>query len=363
MKRPSSFLLSKAMCLMLCLLSGCAGISHYPDGTVKPISGWLESPVVERVEVSVPEFQDDPPPVDYVVGPTDVLSISYQGYAGSGLQSDQGTPSTQASGSGGEKASGSRVDGSGNIYLPMAGKVKVNGLTTEQIQEKLEAALKPYITHPSVIVEVTRPRSQPLYLIGQFKTPGVYYMDRPINLIQGMALANGPDSSANLRSARLLRNKKLIAVDIYGALIKGDLRHNVWLKGGDTIYLPDSKNQNVYVFGAVKIQGAIPMVNGQLSLAQALSQSGFGEVSFDSRIRIIRSLSTTHGELYVIDFNRIINGEALPFMLAEGDIVFVPRSILGNWNLALNEFLPTLQAIGAVLNPFVQLKYLLDANK
>ena len=112
----------------------------------------------------------------------------------------------------------------------------------------------------------------------------------------------------------------------------------------------------------MKTPGPVTMVNGQLSLLQALSISGFGDTSYDHRIRIIRSLSTTRGELILVDYDKIMQGEAMPFMLAEGDIVFVQRSSIGNWNTALNELLPTLQAVGAVLNPFVQLKFLLDRN-
>lgn len=336
---------------LVSVMTGCASYTNLPAGTIKPI---CDTAVVEKQAISVPVQElDEPPPDDYIVGPNDILTINFLG------RPDTVAPAASAPGVV-DRAQGSKVDGSGHVYLPMVGKVKVGGLTTGQIQEKLQELLKPFIKEPSVIVEVAKPNSQPLYLIGQFKSPGVQYMDRPVNLIQGMALANGPDASANLRSARLLRQKKLVAVDIYEALVKGDLRHNVWLKGGDTIYLPDSKNQNVFVFGAVKSQGAVAMVNGQLSLAQALTYGGLGEFSFDPRIRIIRSLSTTRGELYVVDFDRIMSGEAPPFMLAEGDVVYVPRSIISNWNLALNEILPTLQAFSAVLNPFVQLKFLTD---
>lgn len=344
-----------SLILFTALLAGCASYTDLPAGTCKPI-GSLSSAVIERQSISVPVQElNEEPPDDYIVGPNDVLTVNFQG-EGDAAGSAATVPGAA------EKPQGRKVDGSGHIYLPMVGKVKVGGLTAGQIQEKLREALKSYVKEPSVIVEVAKANSQPLYLIGQFKKPGVQYMDRPINLIQGMALGDGPDPSANLSSARLLRNKKLVPVDIYEALMHGDLRHNVWLKGGDTIYLPDTKNQNVFVFGAVKTQGAVAMINGQLSLGQALTYGGLGEFSFDPKIRIIRSLSTTRGELYVVDFNKIMNGEAVPFMLAEGDIVYVPRSAISNWNVALGEILPTMQAFSAVLNPFVQLKFLFDVQ-
>lgn len=353
----------KACCSVFCrtfvticflyFFSGCAAYTNLPPGTCKPV-GSDSTAIIERQSISVPVQElDEAPPDDYIVGPNDILTVDFQGTPIS-------SASTATEFGAFDKPKGSKVDGSGHIYLALVGKIKVGGLTTSEIQDKLREALMPYIKEPSVIVEVAKPNSQPLYLIGQFKKAGIFYMDRPVNLIQGMALGNGPDPTANLRSARLLRNKKLVPVDIYEALVHGDLRHNVWLKAGDTIYLPDTNNQNVFVFGAVKTQGAVAMVNGQLSLAQALTYGGLGEFSFDPKIRIIRSLSPTHGELYVVDFDKIMNGEASSFMLAEGDVIYVPRSTIANWNQALTEILPTLQAFSAVLNPFVQLKFLFN---
>ena len=54
------------------------------------------------------------------------------------------------------------------------------------------------------------------------------------------------------------------------------------------------------------------------------------------------------------------NGYALPMPLMDGDIVYVPKTRMGGWNEELQELLPSLQAIGATLQPFVQMKYLLD---
>jgi polysaccharide export outer membrane protein len=55
-----------------------------------------------------------------------------------------------------------------------------------------------------------------------------------------------------------------------------------------------------------------------------------------------------------------MRGEAMAIPLAEGDVVFVPRSSLGNWNDAIGEILPSLQAVSALLQPFVNIKYLSD---
>lgn len=329
------------------IFPGCAKYTHYPAGTVRQINAAEVTAVVERESVSVPVQElEEAPPEDYIIGPTDILTISLQGKDITAVQVPM------------EKVQGFQVDGSGYISVPMAGRIKVSDLTVSQTQELLQERLKGYIKEPFVIVDVSQRKSQALYLIGQFKAPGVHFMDRPVNLIQGMALGSGPDSSANLHSARLLRNKKIVPVDIYDLLHNGDLSQNIRLKGGDTVYIPDIKARSVFVFGAVKSPGQVPMPNGPMSLPQALALAGFSDMTYDRHIRIVRSISTTRGELIVVDIDKIMNGVAAPFTLAEGDIVYVPSSRVANWNEALNEILPTLQTISALLNPFVQIKYL-----
>ena len=60
----------------------------------------------------------------------------------------------------------------------------------------------------------------------------------------------------------------------------------------------------------------------------------------------------------VVDFDKIMRGDALPLVLRNGDIIYVPKSNLGGWNDAIAEILPSLQAFSAVLQPFVNIKYL-----
>lgn len=347
------FLLPILICLSFCILCGCAGrYKPLPAGTVMEINDPSTSPVVSKETVAVTgETPDEPSPSDYLIGPGDILLVYVFGH----------TEMTLPASGGGVISRGSRVDATGIIQLPLVGSVRLAGLSLQQARDRIQKALRRYIKEPSVVVEVVEYRSQPLYLLGQFKLPGTHYMDRPLNMLQGLALGNGLDATANLRGARLLRGRKLVAVDIYSLLHDGDQKQNVWLRAGDTIYVPDSSLQNVFVFGAVKTPGTIPMKNGQLFLHQAVAAAGgLGNNGYDRNVRIIRSLSPTRGELIVVDLDRILAGEARPFSLTDGDIVYIPKSALANWNEAISEILPTLQLIGAILNPFVQIKYLTD---
>ncbi len=336
------------MLLVLLVAAGCADRSfrELPAGTK------IEAcPVVtEKQEISVPSAAAvAAPPADYIVGCNDVLYVSINGRPEYTLSTTSAT----------SKVQGFRVDGNGYLHLPLIGVVKADGLTISEVQKRIEDAARKYLTNPWVVVEIADYKSRPLYLLGQFRVPGTYYMDRPLTLLQGMALGNGFDPVANLRGARLSRGNKIMAVDVYDLLVRGDASQNVWLQPGDTIYIPDNQNRLVFVFGAVKKPGPIPMPTTGLNLAQAIGATDIRDTGYDIHyVRIIRSLSATRGELMVVDFDKVMRGEAVPPQLMDGDVVYVPKSVYGTWNDALADLIPSLQAISALLQPFVNIKFL-----
>ncbi|MBN1363808.1 MAG: polysaccharide biosynthesis/export family protein [Syntrophaceae bacterium] len=309
------------------------------------------SPVVQVENVTIPPLEEPAPDPDYIVGPNDIIIIDVIG-----------APEYSSIFSSTSVFRGSRVDGSGYIQMPTLGLVKVGGLTVSQIREHIQNLLKQYINEPSVVVEVTEYKSSPLYILGQFKNTGVFYMNQPFNVMQGLALGGGYDAaSANPRAARIIRDKRVLPVDVYELLMNADQTQNVWLKPGDTIFMPDNKNQMVFVFGAGNIGMSIPLPTSGMNILQAIATAGMQKVGYHSRqAYLIRSLSPTRGQLMIVDIDAITEGDALPLKLCEGDVIYIPKSGMTSWNEALSEILPTLQAFGAILTPFVQLKYLFD---
>lgn len=326
-------------------LTSCAGHEGLKAGLLKSVDT-PASPIVEKIRVSVPPAPPDPQPdsLDYLIGRGDVLGVTV--YARPDLSTSAGTK-------------GSRVDGSGNIHLPLVGSVAAAGMTVNEIRNRIETALRRYVQEPSVVVEVAEYHSKPIYLMGQFRTPGVYYMDRPMTFLQGITLGNGFDGSANLRGVRLLRDKKIAPVDVYSLILDGRIEQNVWLKAGDTVFIPDNRTQNIFVFGAVNKPGPQPMSQGRINILEAIASSDPRTVGLDlQNVRIIRSLTTTSGELLVVDVEKIRRGETLPMQLMEGDVVYIPKNAFGTWNDVISEILPSLTAVSTLLQPFVSIKFL-----
>ncbi len=312
------------------------------------IPGSDKNAVVELKTVTIPPQHREPAPGDYIIGPNDALYVNVSGLP------DMGSP---LAGTAGSRIIGSSVDGKGNIQLPLIQSVHVAGMTTSQAQTKIREAFKPFVKNPWVIVEVVDHRSQPIYLVGQFGQPGVYYMDRATDVVQAIAMGKGIAANADLRGACIQRGKQVLPVDIYRLLREGDLDQNIWLRPNDTVYVPDASEQQVFVLGSVANPGVYPMLNGKLDLLQALSQAkaAISPGSAMQFIRIIRSRTPTRGELIVVDANKLLTGAALPFPLMGGDIVYVPRSKLGSWNDIMKEILPSIQVVSAVVNPFVSI--------
>ena len=356
-----SFLLGVAGVVFVLSLSGCVRYEELPPGTVRDIND-SSSAILELQEVKVPPPTPEAEVItEYRVGPGDVLTINVPG-----LIDTHGNNSEKT-----QNYSGFRVSSSGRILLPLVGAIDVNGQTIEEIQALLTQEIKTYIKKPMVTVEIREFKSQPLYLLGKFNQPGLHYMDRPTNVMHGISMGSGLHETANLRSARLLRSERVQPVDIYNLLYNNDLRQNVQLRSGDTIFVPGNEEQQVFVFGEVGKPGPVQMVNGRLNLLQALSSADIGNSGsggdrrypYDhERVRIIRSLSPTHGQLMVVDMSKMLDGHVMPMPMMNGDIVFVPTTDVGNWNEAISQILPSLQLISGTLQPFVQIKYLNDGD-
>lgn len=116
------------------------------------------------------------------------------------------------------------------------------------------------------------------------------------------------------------------------------------------------------MLGAVIHPGAKPVTNGPLTLAQAMADAG-GPLPAQANlkhIRVIRARSPVAGELYVIDYTRIITGESFDMPLEPGDIVYVPPNGIGSWNDVVAAITPTIEVFSLALDPFVLAKAIQD---
>jgi polysaccharide export outer membrane protein len=292
----------------------------------------------------------------YMLGPNDVISVNVYSHP------DLSVPNPLQYGNSG----GALITSDGTVQLPLVGNVELGGLSLTQAQQKLQTTYAVYVVNPQIAVELQAPQSMRYYLLGAFTSPGVKYPNHPLHLLDALALGGSVDiSSADLYQAYVAQNSVKLPVDLHALLVNGDMSQNITLASGDAIVIPTSSNENAFVFGSVGKPGSVSFQSGQLSLLQALADAGLDLTAMTngklSEVRVIRS-EGAHGEFFVVNVAMIANGKAASFPLQPGDIVYVPASGIGTLNQAVNALLPSLQAVSAILNPFVDIKYLRQSN-
>lgn len=300
----------------------------------------------------------------YRVGPGDTLLVAVYGHPELSIAPYAGGMGSISADR--NRLSGLVIDNDGTIQFPLVGTVQIAGKTSAELKKYLEDELVTYVKDPKVTIQVVFTGSIRYYLLGQFTQPGLKYSDRPLRLLEALSLGGSVElDKASLRSAYIARKGKRLPINFYRLIREGDLSQDIRLRSGDVVLVPDNTNERAYVFGGAAGSnpkgGTVSFVNGRLTLLQALAQVGFGTTEHVqgklSETYVIRS-EADRGEVFVIDADRLLHGEAADFELAPGDVVYVPPTWVTSWNQVLAQLLPTLQTISGVLAPFVQIKYL-----
>jgi polysaccharide biosynthesis/export protein len=237
-----------------------------------------------------------------------------------------------------------RVDGQGDIQVPLAGRVHMAGLTVQQAEEKLNTALLPYIREPQVIVNVSEVRSQPVSVLGAVNTPGVHQVQGRKTLLEMLALAGGvrPDAGYSVRITRELEwgciplpNSQLDATGRFSVaelnlkeiMEAKNPEQNIQIFPHDVLSVP--KAEMVYVIGEVRRSGGFVLGEHEsISVLQALSLAEGLNGGADTRhARILRlKRDADQREELPVDVKDVLSGKKPDVPLQGDDILFIPGS-------------------------------------
>ena len=161
-------------------------------------------------------------PADYVVGPEDVLGIVFW------RERDMSADVV--------------VRPDGRISLPLLNDVDVDGLTPDQVRERITELSKKFIEDPNVTIVVKQINSRKVYITGNVERPGTFSLLRSTTVLQLIALAGGLKEFANAGEIVLVRNEggKQVSFTFNYDQLKNrkNLSQNIALKPGDTIIVP-----------------------------------------------------------------------------------------------------------------------------
>jgi polysaccharide biosynthesis/export protein len=161
------------------------------------------------------------PGPDYVIGPSDVLSVT--------VWKEPGLTASLL------------VRPDGMISMPLVGDIAARGLRPLQLAEEITQKLKKYIQDPNVSIVLTQINSRKVFLLGEIAKRGPIEMTSGMRLIEAISSAGGLTDYANQKKIYILRSEggpqQKISVR-YKEALKGNNEFNVLLKPGDTIVVP-----------------------------------------------------------------------------------------------------------------------------
>lgn len=248
----------------------------------------------------------------------------------------------------------------GKISFGFVDDLPVKDLTLTQLDEKLTEYLKGYVKQPRLDVVVKEYNSKFLTITGAVghgvrsdavsSGTGQYRLTGKISLMEMLARAGGPTRDANLKEVRIRRiNGQTITMDLYRAIFQGDLSQDLILDNGDIVYIPtmiQDANQ-VYVFGEVAKPGAYSFTGSGMRLFDAVSRAGGPTIfSTPKSTKVIRG-DITRPEVISADLQRLVEqgDQSQNVLLANRDLIYVPRSFLGDINLFMKRIKPLLELV------------------
>ncbi len=217
------------------------------------------------------------PDTEYIVGPQDVLNVRIYGE---------------------DRLSGKiRIDNDGTFPFEYLGRVKAEGMTTEQIEVYLSKALGDgYLRHAQVSVEVIEHRSQSVFVTGEVRSPNKYMLPGNSTLMDVLTLAGSVTPNAGnwvqithaRQGADVLGPSASVEYDTRVNLrdIQTGKAQNIKMRDGDTIFVP--KADRVWVVGEVRTPQGVVYEEGMTVFEAIAAAGGITQKGSNSRIEIVR---------------------------------------------------------------------------
>lgn len=228
------------------------------------------------------------------------------------------------------------VNTDGTIQLPKIDRpLTAVCKTEEELAQVIKAAyMEKHLRNPTIRVSVADQKSQPIGILGAVEKPATYYINRPVHLLEMLALAGGMKKEAGTRLVVTRSGNRFacssqqdasdMRVERFSLKIRDVREGNTifWLKPGDVVSVLDA--DIVYVYGNVNRQGSFN-VREPITLRQALvNAEGLKGAARKDKIRILRQREGTQDfDELIYDLGQIDKGKVKDPYLQHNDIVAV----------------------------------------
>ncbi|MEW6667870.1 MAG: polysaccharide biosynthesis/export family protein [Thermodesulfobacteriota bacterium] len=258
------------------------------------------------------------PGQDYKVGGYDVLNITV--YEEKDLSRDA-----------------VRVSADGYISFPLVGRIRVDNMTTSEIERVISEKLAEgrYLLDAHVSVMVTDYKSKRYLALGAVKNPGSFPLQAQERLLDGLSRAEGVAAEKAGKKAMIVRTenpgrpqerKIVITIDLQGLLKGRDQISNIFLTDKDVIYIPAA--EYFYIIGQVRKPGSFMIPDREITLVEAISMAeGFTPIAARNRTRIIRVEGGVEKIIQVkVDAITEAGMKIQDVIIQPNDVIVVPES-------------------------------------
>lgn len=190
---------------------------------------------------------------EYIIKTNDNLYVDIQSMSpevnalfnpsqGTGMQSGTQQNYGQLSG---QYLNGFQVDLSGNVTLPIIGKVALAGKNLKEALETIQAKADEYIKDATVKVKLL---SFKVTVLGEVKKPGVYYnYNNQMTVLDGISMASGVTDYGRIQKVLVLRptdkGSKTFRLDLSNKKFLSS--EAFFLQPNDVVYVEPDKYKNV----------------------------------------------------------------------------------------------------------------------
>lgn len=135
-----------------------------------------------------------------------------------------------------------RVEGAGNVSLPLIGEIAVDGLSPDEARQRIEAAYNAkYLQDAKVTVLVKEANSRKVVVLGEVGKPGSYPYEERMSVIDAIARAGGTAKLADVNRTIITRTLDGNKVTLEARV--GDIRSgkaaDVEVRPGDIVFVPE----------------------------------------------------------------------------------------------------------------------------
>ena len=219
--------------------------------------------------------------------------------------------------------------------------MKVENLTTIEVDKQLSIALKKYIKKPRIDVVVKKYNSKFVTFYGEVGSTatrggqGRYPLEGKISILEKLTEVGGPTDNANLNTV-LVRHKngKSVTINLFDVILRGGEAGNIILNDGDFVTVPSltKAQNNIFIYGEVNSPGMYPFTGASMRMFEAISLAGgvtlFGK---EEHTRVVRG-DFSRPEVLSVDLEALLErgDHTQNIRLTNGDFIYVPRTIIGD---------------------------------